>query len=85
MGDLDSLDLEAMRNIDVRSVDPDSLVDIEGTKINTTLPKHERILDFIRQIKNPYCFKCGKVIVKVSFSNTESTLEDRLEGYLMTL
>lgn len=85
MGDLNSIDLENMKSVDIRTIDPDSLVNIEDAKINTDLPKQERILDYIKQIKNPYCFKCGKVIVKVSFSNTEVTLEDRLEGYLMTL
>lgn len=77
--------LEAMRNIDVRTVDPDTLVDINSVKINTDLPKEERIRDFINQIKNPYCFKCGNVIVKTSFIDTTDTLEDKLESYLRTL
>ena len=50
--------------------------------IDRTLPKEERIKDFIRQIKNPYCHKSGDVVVKVEFSDTDITLEDCMEHYL---
>lgn len=37
----------------------DELVDINSVSVDTDLPKEERIKQFIRQIKNPYMFKCG--------------------------
>jgi len=77
--------LEEMKNIDVRTVDPDTLVDIKGVEVNTALPREDRILEFLTQIKNPYLFKCGKTVVKVSFADTEVTLEDQLERYLLSL
>lgn len=64
-------ELEAMKNVDVKTVNPDTLVDIRDVKVNVDLPKKERILDLINQIKNPYCFKCGDVIVKVTFEDKE--------------
>ncbi len=78
-------ELQKMKEIDVRSVDPDTLADINDVKVNTSLPRHERQMDYLKQIKNPYCFKCGKTVVKIGFANTESTLEDRLERYLLSL
>ena len=36
---------------------PDTLVDINDRSVNKDLPKPERIKEYIRQIKNPYCFK----------------------------
>ncbi len=77
--------LSDMKNIDVRTVDPSTLVDINTVKVNTDLPVEERKKDFIRQIKNPYCFRCGKVVVKMSFADTTATLEDRLENYFKSL
>lgn len=74
-----------MKNIDVRKVDPSTLVDINTVKVNTDLPVEERKKDFIRQVKNPYCFRCGKVVVKMSFADTTATLEDRLENYFRSL
>ena len=80
-----SVALEHMRDTDVRTVDPAALVDIRDVTVNTSLPKEERLLDYLEQIKNPYCFRVGKAVVKVSFANTEATLEDRLEKYLLSV
>jgi len=77
--------IETLKNTDIRTVDADTLVDIRDVRVNADLPKQERLLDFISQIKNPYCYKCGKAVVKVSFAETEATLEDRLESYLLSL
>ena len=74
--------IEAIQNVDIRSVDPTGLRDIREVKVNTDLPKRERILDFIRQIGNPYCYRHGKYVVKVSFTDTDVTLEDRMLSYI---
>ena len=74
--------IEAMQNVDIRTVNPDTLRDIRDVTVNTDLPKRERILDFIRQIGNPYCYRHGKYVVKVSFTNTDVTLEERMLSYL---
>ncbi len=77
--------LEAMRDVDIRTVDPASLVDIRDTKVKTELPPMERIQDFITQIKNPYCFLCGKTVVRIKFADTNTTMEERMEGYFRSL
>ena len=71
-----------MKSKDLSSIDRDALVDIRDVKVNTALPKRERALDFIRQIGNPYCYKHGKYVVLVGFSDTDVSLEDRLAGYI---
>ncbi len=83
--DFSQVDFSALKQVDVRTVNPDTLVDINDTKINAKLPREERILDFIRQIRNPYCYRCGKVVVKISFNDTAVTLEDRMENFLMMM
>ncbi len=79
------IDLEQMKQVDVRTVDPETLVDINDVKIDETLPREQRFADFLRQIKNPYCFRCGKTVVKLNFADTDTTLEDCLERYLRSL
>lgn len=76
--------VEEMKNVDVRMVDRNALADIRDVKIDRSLPKEERIRSFVQQIRNPYVFKCGEVVVRTVFANTEATLEDRLEHYLRT-
>lgn len=78
-------DLEQMKKTDVCMVDRDSLVDIKEMHIDEKLPRAQRFSEFMRRVGNPYCFRCGKVVVKVAFADTEATLEDRLEHYLGTL
>lgn len=85
MENLQLTDWEQMKSVDIRTVDQNSLVDIKDIHIDETLPRRQRFTEFIRQIGNPYCYRCGKVIVKVCFSNTDATLEDRLEHYLKTM
>ena len=75
--------LEQMKAVDIRTVDPDDLIDISEITICRDKPQEERITDLIKQVKNPYCFKVGKVAVKISFSDCGFTLEDRLESLLM--
>lgn len=83
--DLSNMDLQALRGVDVRTVDPSALVDLNEIEIDRSLTKEERILEFIRQIRNPYCFRVGKVAVSVSFSEGGDTFEQRMEHYLQTL
>ena len=47
--------LEVMQEVDIKTVDPESLADINDVKINTYLPVAERVKDFIRQVKNIHC------------------------------
>ena len=55
------------------------LVDIRTIFVDKTLPKQERITEFIKQIKNPYRFKCGKFTVSVRFAENGPTLEECLQ------
>ena len=80
--DFSRMNFSALKQVDVRTVNMDTLVDIKDIKVNTNLPQKERILDFIRQIGNPYCYRCGKAVVKISFNDTDVTLEDRMESLL---
>ena len=70
-------EMQEMAEIDIRMVDTSSLVDIEQVQIQTELPQEERIADYIRQIKNPYCYISHGVVVKISFTG-KCTLEESL-------
>lgn len=83
--DISGIDFEAMRSIDIRTVDPATLVDIRDTKVDADKPLPERMMDFVRQVRNPYCFRCGDTIVKVSYADTTVTMEERMEGFFRAL
>jgi hypothetical protein len=54
------------------------LVDIRTVSVNKALPREARIAEFIRQIRNPYKFKCGKFTITAKYADTGQTLEDCL-------
>ena len=64
-------------------IDREKLVDIRDVVIDRNLPKEERIKEYVRQIKNPYCFKCGKYVVISKFSENGLSLENCLKGILL--
>lgn len=57
------------------------LVDIREVSVEKDLPKEQRIESFVRQIRNPYRFRCGDFVVNASFSSG-MTLEECLKGIL---
>lgn len=59
----------------------DELVDIRDVSINKDLCKEDRIKDFIRQIKNPYRFKCGDFIINAQYPSDGVTLEECLQAF----
>lgn len=83
--DLSRVDFDALRQVDVQTVDPDTLVDIRKIKINENLSREERMKEFVKQVKNPFCFKVGKVAVSIGYANDGSTFEQRMEHYIQTL
>lgn len=74
--------LKEMKAVDVKTVDAETLVDINGVDIDMSLPRAERLKRFVEKIKNPYCYKVGDVVVKVRFADTDRTLDDCLEHYI---
>lgn len=63
----------------------DSLVDIRDVKIDRTQPVEERMKSYVEQIKNPYLFKVGNTVVRVSYANTQATINDNFVNLLASL
>ena len=77
--------LQAMKNSIYEPVDKNTLVDIRDVSVDQSLPVRERILQFIALIKNPYLYKCGDKVVRISFAESEVTFEERMKGYFEML
>jgi len=80
-----SSELKKMSNVKISEVDKTKLVDIKSIIIDTDLPIKERLENFIEKIKNPYCYLCDDIVVKIEFSDTGKSLDDLLKKYLINL
>jgi hypothetical protein len=54
-------------------------MDIRDVNVDKNLPRQDRIAEFVRQIKNPYHFRCGKFVVTARFAEDGPSLEDCLK------
>ena len=74
-----------MENAKTRKELLDSLVDIRDVQIDPALPVEERMRSYVEQIKNPYLFKVGNTVVRVSYADTQATLHDNFINLLASL
>ena len=79
------MSVEAMKSVNPKTVDRNKLIQRSSVRLDPAAPREERLRDFIQQIKNPYCYLDGKTVVKISFSSSDTTMEDCLEHYLRGL
>lgn len=63
----------------------DSLVDIRDVKIDRSAPLEERMKSYVKQIKNPYMFKVGNTVVRVSYANTQQTINDNFVNLIASM
>lgn len=63
----------------------ESLVDIRDVKIDRSKPVEERMKSYVEQIKNPNLFKVGNTIVRVSYANTQATINDNFVNLLASM
>ena len=56
-----------MKHISIKECDKEQLVDLSSIEIDGEKSKQERMLDYLRQVKNPYYFKVGDIAVRLVF------------------
>ena len=69
----------------IENVSKSDLVDIQTVKIDSALTDSERMLRYLEQIRNPYCFLCGDTPVGISFADEQQELSTVLIHYFCTL
>lgn len=65
--------------------DLSELVDIRDVVIDKNLPLEDRVKSYVEQIKNPYCFKVGDVVVRVSYAGKDKTLTDSFTAMIASM
>ena len=38
--------------------------------------------DYLAQIRNPYLYRCGDVVVQIAYADTQVTIEDALQRFI---
>ena len=74
--------LDGMKSADIHMISLDDADELKTIKIRKKQPPDSRVRSYLKQVKNPYVHRIGDVIVKVSFSDSDRTLQDCMEEYL---
>jgi len=77
--------LVKMSQVEINEIDPSTLADIDTIAINHALPHEDKILSFIQQMGNPYCFISGGIPVRVCFATEGKNLSQSLVNYFSML
>ena len=78
-------ELRKMAEVDVRTVDIDTLTDLRDIEIDTKAPVEKKLASFARQTKNPYVNRIGDYVVKVCYQKEGSTIDEKMEEYIRRL
>ena len=62
----------------IEGIDKSQLVDLRDVKIDQRLTKENRIKSYIKQVKNPYLFKVGDTAVRIRFTESGPSFEEKL-------
>lgn len=78
-------DMQMMKDVDIRTVERSELVDLNSVVIDEDKPIAKRMEDFVKQIRNPYCFRVGDVAVKVVYKENGPTFQQNFEEMLLSM
>ena len=82
---LSSRELFEMSQVDITDIDTSTLADISTIVIDQELPHEDKILSYIAQMGNPYCFLSGDVPVRMRFISEDKKLSQSLINYFSQL
>lgn len=72
---LNTKDLDVLKNESVTTCEKNNLVDLKEVKVNMRKNKFNRMQEFVDEIKNPYLFKVGDIVVKIEYCGDKNVTE----------
>jgi hypothetical protein len=65
--------------------DRDALIDIRDVRIDPDMPWAQRMQKYLHDIKNPYVYKCGDIIIREKHNPDGKTLDEAIRSYLTAM
>ena len=72
--------LEALQSVQLEGVAREELGDLKSVVLGTELSMEQRLIEFIRQVKNPYLFRVGPMVAKIGVGGSEDFTEALARG-----
>lgn len=68
-------------SVNIGAVDAQKLSDISTLELNNSLPKEKRAAYVLEKLKNPLCFRCGDMGIKLEFDDSGQSIQDVLTNF----
>lgn len=75
--------IDSFMNVNMDTVDRSKLADISTLKFDNTLPKEKRPAYVLERLKNPFCFRCGEVGIKLEFDDNAPPIQEVLTNFMI--
>lgn len=71
-----------MCDADIMQADRDALVDIRNIHIDSSRPVETKIREYLEQVQDPFLVRYGDYVIKLSYADTEKSMDDRMKEYV---
>ena len=75
-------ELDALKGVDIRTVEKEALADIREVEVDRSLPLEERKRAYLEAVGNPYAVRVGDMKVRVRFVEDGASFEEAFENML---
>lgn len=76
--------LEALQSVQLEDVAREELGDLKSVVLGTEQSMEERLIEFVRQVKNPYLFRVGPLVVKIGAGGSGDFREALARGIVLS-
>jgi predicted small secreted protein len=66
----------------MRLLNNTALVDISTIMVKQDLPKSEKIVEYVRQVKDPFRYISGRFTITAKFPDNAPSIEECLQGMM---
>lgn len=77
--------LQKMQEVDIQTVDIDTLTDLQEIEIDEKAPVEEKMAALMRQTSNLYVYRVGDYAVKICYQEDGPTIDEKMEEYIKEL
>lgn len=74
--------LQELQALEADDPPKEERVDIRNVSVDMDAPVATRIQQLLKQVRNPYAFKCGDVAVNIEFMPDGKPLSEAMVSYL---
>jgi hypothetical protein len=75
--------IDEYSNINMEMADMEKLADIRTLELDNSLSKEKRMSYVLEKLKNPLCFRCGDVGIKLEFDDAGPPIQEVLTNFMI--